>query len=898
MAVFTAIATAIVGKVFAATIIGKVVVGLIATGLAIGTSKLLGVYEKPKSAAGSAGADAGVKIQLPPATDNKIPKLYGRNFTGSIIIDAEITNQNKTMTYAMVISEYSDEDIWTINDIYRDDGRLVFSGATVTGVVDSNSGSADNISGKIRVRVYAGGSSAANQVFPVGDAQNAYDVFPGWTVNHTMEDLVFAVFEMDYDAENGLTGLGAITFDISTSLKNPANVLLDYLRNDRYGAGLSNTFIDTASFDTWRDYSSANVSYIDTANVTQQHSRYQIDGAIGTFSTVKENINKICLSGGAFFTYNNKIGKFGVVPSAPVSNATLANAFVCNDDNIVSSINIGSTELFSLYNAIEVEYPSVNQRDQTDVYYAELDPGVLNPNEPYNKLDYRLEMVNDGSRVSQLANIDLNQSRFNTIITFTADYSAMQVDVGDVIKLNSTLYGYVDRLFRVMRVTEKEDGEGVITVDLTLLEYSASVYDDLIGIEDLPKPVTGISNWWVTNGNANITLGNVIIVNDPLAANANVHDPASGSVVSTIPMANVRTDFATMYSDTSTFINVPINIPANVNFNTARVVVYNETANVNATPSYYTQGPTDGNSYFTSNSTFNFGINTFEFNSNTAFTMEVDMFDTNTGVSSLKFTTGTFQVGAVAPSNVIPAVYMSPGAAGVNFVEVLPLVNLPANAITNANNLNVIANTGWIYSNILLYSYATSTVNGNIETWITDPLSSNINTMFGETLAAFPGKYSVLSTCAFTGTTSGNTATLYNIYCGVDYPGNIANTLNLVANVDYVTDQADILTNNLALSTGVLSVYGDANVGNVYSSIVYSTGRSQYGEDTPTTIILSYPFEIYPTAKIFQVFSEGATTVQNLLDNQRGYSVFFTISAANKGYFEAANAEIYPNVYD
>jgi hypothetical protein len=897
MAIFSAIATAIVGKVFAATIIGKIVVGLIATGLAIGTAKLLGVYEKPASLAGQ--KDPGVKIQVPPATDNKIPRLYGRNYTGSIIFDAEISNQNKTMNYAMVISEYNDGDTWTINDIYRDDARLLFSGATVTGAEDANETTATNISGKIRVRVYAGGSAAANQIFPVGDAQNAYDIMPGWTSNHTMEDLVFAVFQMDYDSENGLTGLSAITFDINNSVNNPANVLLDYLRNDRYGAGLANTYIDTTSFDDWRDYSNQLVNYTDTANVTQQHSRYQIDGAISTFASVKENINKICLSGGAFFTYNNKLGKFGVVPSRAVSNTYLANAFVFSDDNIVSSINIGSTELFSLYNAIEIEYPSVNQRDQTDVYYAELSPAVLNPNEPYNKLDYRLEMVNDGSRVAQLANIDLNQSRFNTILTFTADFSAMQVDVGDVVKVNSELYGYVDKLFRVMRVTEKEDTEGVITVDLTLLEYSSSVYDDLIGVEDLPKPVTGISNWWLTNGNASITLGNVIIVNDPLAANANVHSPTTGNVVSTLPMANVRADYATMFSNTSTFINIPINIPPNVNFNTARVVVVNQTANVNATPLYYTQGPSDANSYFEPNTTFNFGINTFEFDRDTAFRMDVDMFDSVSGVSSLTFTTGTFQVGAVAPSNVIQAPIMAPGAAGVNFVEVLPLINLPANAITNPANLVPATDEGWIYANILLYSYPTAEVKGNIETWITNPASSNINTMFGTTDTAFVGTYSVLTTCAFTGqTTTANVASIYKIYCGVDYPGNIANTVSLVANVDYVTNQTHIQPNNLALSTPVLTVSGNANVGNVYSSLSYSAGRSQYGEDTPTTIILSFPFKIYPTAKLFQVFAEGGTTVEQTLAGQRGFSNFFTISAANKGYFEAANAEIYPKVFD
>lgn len=893
MAIFTAIATAIVGKVFAATLIGKIVVGLIATGLAVGTAKLLGVYEKPASAAGQ--KDPGVKIQLPPATDNKIPRLYGRNFTGSIIIDAEISNQNKTMTYAMVISEYNDEDVWTINDIYRDDARLLFSGATVTGAEDPNETAANNISGKMRCRVYAGGSTAAHQIFPVGGAVNAYDVMPGWTSANTMEDLVFAVFEMDYDAENGLTGLSAITFDINNSLNNPANVLLDYLRNDRYGAGLSNTFIDTASFDNWRTISSANVSYVDTANVTQQHARYQIDGVLSTFATVKENINKVCLSGGAFFTYNNKLGKFGVVPSVAVSNAYIANAFVFNDDNIISSISIGSTELFSLYNAIEIEYASVNQRDQTDVYYAELNPAVLNPNEPYNKLDYRLEMVNDGSRVAQLANIDLNQSRFNTVLTFTADFSAMQVDVGDVVKVNSALYGYVDKLFRVMRVVEKEDAEGVLSVDLTLLEYSSDVYDDLIGVEDLPKPVTGISNWWLTNGNASITLGNVIIVNDPLAANANVHSPATGNVVSTLPMANVRADFATMFSNTSTFINIPINVPPNVNFNTARVVVVNQTANVNATPLYYTQGPNDGNSYFQPNTTFNFGINTFEFDRNTAFKLEVDMFDSVSGVTSLTYNSGTFQVGAVAPSNVITAPIMAPGAAGINFIEVQPFTNLDNANITPV--ANVVAGNVASFTSvpIMLYTYPTSAVTGNLNLWIDDPANANIHTVFGETDSSYVGRYGTLTTCDFTGTiTSATVSTHYGYILSVEYPGNIANTVSLVANVDYVVNLDDINTNNIAPTTPLLVRGGNVATGNSYTTLAYFASKTAYFQEATAPVILSFPFDIYPTAKVFQVFGEGATTVQNFLNGKRGFTTFFNVNSVNKGYFEAANVQLYP----
>jgi hypothetical protein len=114
MAVFTAIATSIVsalaGSAFvaatattAATLFGSVLVasiatGVIATGLAVGTAKLLGLYKTPSIP----GQDQGVKVQLAPSTDNKVARLYGRNYTGAILVDAEIKNQNKTMILGLL----------------------------------------------------------------------------------------------------------------------------------------------------------------------------------------------------------------------------------------------------------------------------------------------------------------------------------------------------------------------------------------------------------------------------------------------------------------------------------------------------------------------------------------------------------------------------------------------------------------------------------------------------------------------------------------------------------------------------------------------------------------------------------------------------------------------------
>jgi hypothetical protein len=914
MAVFTAIASAIVTAigVSTATIIGTVTwaslaTSVIATGLAIGTAKLLGVFEPPKA---TMGKDPGVKIQLAPSTDNKIPRFYGRNYAGGMIIDAEIKNQNKTMAYAIVISEYNDaNDNWSINDIYRGDAKLNFSGATVQSVTDPNATASNKVQGKMRCRVYAGGSTAAHQIFPTTDLKNAYGgpanggtgQFTNWTSANAMTDLVFAIFEMDYEPEEGLTGLGAITFDINNALTNPADVMLDYLKSDRYGAQLTDGDLDLASFTAWRDHCDVNVNYITQANVTSQHTRLQIDGAISTFNSVKQNINDICLSGGAFFTYNNKTGKFGVVVNRAATVGELANAFVINNDNIVSSLTFRSTDLLSLYNRIEVEYPSVNHRDQTDIYIADVDASLKNPNEPENTLKYRMPHVNDRTRVATLANIDINQSRLNTVIELTTDHSGIQMDVGDVIKLTEPLYGYTEKLFRVMRTTEIEDSEGTLTVKVVLLEYDSDVYGDLLTQEDLDPLDTRITNWWVENSNTTLSIGNVTIVNDPRAATANVHNPATGAVIGTANMANVRSEFGSMYAGEGVFINVPIDIPANTTFNTAKVVCINETAS-NAQPAVFVQSPatayTGNASYLQPGDTYNFGIDGFTFSKDTEFRMEISLEDTVSGSASRRYVTGSFQV---SKSNIINPPDMSPGAAGVSFTRELPHVQLPDANVTQSP----VSTYGWdnydIHTDVYNLAVPVGSVDDFLDTFMDDIGNANITQTYGsnpQTQPEFIGAYSILGSTFFTGvtTTPDDISIRYQSIVAVVYPGNVAQTMGLTANVDYVVNPEDAPPNNLpGASTPRLIIEPASNTEIEYSYLAYGIGFSNEETAGSTQLTISYPFKVFPTALILISMGVGASNIQEENEfDERGFATFYTITSFNKGLFETAYEKLGP----
>ena len=503
-AIATAIGGALVTTAGALTLLGSVVAGVIAAGLAFGTAKLLGVFDVP-DVAGALGRANGSKVQVAPSTDNKIGVAYGRNFMSGPITDVEISNQNDTMHYCITLSEYSDgHDVgtYTLNQIFWGDRKLNFSGANVISYSDPNATTTEDWANKIRIRVYAGDTTSAKQIFPTSGAVNATTMMPTWNIfgtNHyTMEGLVFAMIEVDYDAENGLTGLGAMSFDITNSKHNPGDVLFDYLKSSRYGAGLANADIDITSIlgtanTNMLGYCNDQITFTPNTGGSSTIDRYQINGYLSTFDSCMDNIDKICRNAATYFTFDGKQGKFRAVPNRPYTTSEESAAFVLNDDNIVSKISISSTELYQQLNSITVNFADQNRKDQTNTILIETPSGDRNTGEPDNNLDYRAELVNNNVHAEQLGNIDLNQSRKSMVVECTSDFSGLQIDAGDVVKLTNTDYGFTNKLYRVMKNTEALGQDGMIMCNLLLLEYDATIYTQGTAIEsDVEDDPTGI----------------------------------------------------------------------------------------------------------------------------------------------------------------------------------------------------------------------------------------------------------------------------------------------------------------------------------------------------------------------------------------------------------------------
>jgi hypothetical protein len=196
--------------------------------------------------------DPGVRLQVDPDPQHKIPVVYGQAFLGGIVTDAVLTNSNQTMFYCLTICERtgvklsdSVQSVVTFKDIYLNDERVQFKsdGITVDFTVDRTGTQNDFPRDLVKIYLYNNGSTGAvvPEAYSNGSLSNAFAIMPNWTSNHTMNDLVFAIVRVDYNKEKNVTQLPKLEFQVSNTMTLPGDCIYDTLTNTRYGAAIDAT---------------------------------------------------------------------------------------------------------------------------------------------------------------------------------------------------------------------------------------------------------------------------------------------------------------------------------------------------------------------------------------------------------------------------------------------------------------------------------------------------------------------------------------------------------------------------------------------------------------------------------------------------------------------------------
>jgi len=456
---------------------------------------------------GASSENPGNRPLIPPASDTKLPVVYGSAYLGGAVTDLTITTDNQTLYYCISLAEVTNTetggspDTYTFGDVYWNGKLCVFGDgsdlAKVTGLYDQSTGLTDTaVNGKLYIYKFSNGSSSG-----VNTSQTAIQIMSDsnlvykWSGNPTksMSNCAFAIVKMTYSQSANLIALNETKFQITNSRFACGDSFLDYLTSERYGAGLDVTQINTASLTALNTYSNGTYTYTNSQGNPSTQTRFRFDGTLDTSKTIMTNMQLMAASCDCLIKYNEIEGLWGVIVQSP----TVVPVMDINDSNMIGSISISPIDIASSYNIAEVKFPDGTQQDTFNSVTLDLsvvNPSLLYPNEPINKQTISLPLVNNSVRAQYLANRFLEGAREDLQVQVEIDYTGLQLEAGDVVTVTSSNYGWTAKQFRINKVVEKFAEDGSITAGLSLMEFNAAIYDDKNITEFTPSPNTGIGD--------------------------------------------------------------------------------------------------------------------------------------------------------------------------------------------------------------------------------------------------------------------------------------------------------------------------------------------------------------------------------------------------------------------
>jgi len=341
------------------------VVKLAVSAVSILASTIIGKPKVPDM--GNQGIDdpnsVGNRLQISPATNNKLPIVYGNAFLGGIITDLSISANNQNLYYCIAISEVTNNefgntpDTFSFGKVYWGGKRCNFDTVDQTKVIsltDESTGAVDTaVNGYLYIYKYRNGSNA-----PVNTSLTAIQVMSDasltykWDSNNLMSGCVFAIVKLVYNSTAGITGIQQTKFEITNSRSNPADCLMDYMKSVRYGAAIPSNQIAASTFDVLRDYSNESFFFTAYNGSYDTIKRFEFDGVIDTQKSIQANMQIMADCCDCLIRYNEITAQWGVITQKP----TVTPVMNINDSNMISAISITPIETAATYNLVEVYY--------------------------------------------------------------------------------------------------------------------------------------------------------------------------------------------------------------------------------------------------------------------------------------------------------------------------------------------------------------------------------------------------------------------------------------------------------------------------------------------------------------------------------------------------------------
>jgi hypothetical protein len=445
----------------------------------------------------------GNRQQVPPATDNKLPVVYGSAYVGGTVTDLSISSDNQQLYYVLSIAEVTNTntgqvpDTYTFGDIYFGGKLVTFqaNGYTVASLTDESTGVVDTtVNGRIEFYLYSNGSNN-----PVNSNKTAIEVMQTsglvytWDNSKIMSNCAFAILHLTYSQSANIRGLEGTRFQITNPRNSTGDCFYDYLVNTRYGCAIPANQINTDSLNALTAYSNENFTYTPYTGGSTNQPRFKFNGTLDTNKTVMQNLQDMATCCDCLIKYNEITAQWGVIVQSPDYTTVMD----INDSNMISAISITPLDIANSYNIIECKFPDESNQDafnSSTFDLSQIEPSLLYPNEPINKVSLNLPLTNNSVTAQYIANRILKGGREDLQMQVTVNFEGIQLDAGDIVSVTNSNYGWTNKPFRINKVVQAFNDDGSIGVQLNMSEYNATVYDDVPITQFTPAPNTGIGD--------------------------------------------------------------------------------------------------------------------------------------------------------------------------------------------------------------------------------------------------------------------------------------------------------------------------------------------------------------------------------------------------------------------
>ena len=460
-----------------------------------------------------------------------IPIIYGTRKVGGNVVFLETSGTDNQYLYMAVV--LSEGEINGVTSLFVNDNQVTLSGTLTDGTQRTVASSDVNFfdeSSLITVEAHFGTDSQT--------ASSLLSTLTSWTSNHRLRGLAYLAIRFEWNADKfgslpqvqaivqgrkvynpnldgTLTGgSGSHRADTSTTWEysdNPILQLLDYLRNERFGMGIPNSYFDSnfADWQTATDVCDTNITpFSGASQIDLMDSHTVVDTSVKAIDNVKNFVR------GSRSYLNFSGGKYNIL----VENTGSAS-ITLTEDNIIGGISIQSKNKNSRYNRVIVNFTNPDKNFQSDT--AQFPPvdetGLASADQHANMktadggllLEGRFDfsMFTSPYQAQEMAEIILRRSRTSLDVSLKADATAMDLAIGDLVNITHATPAFSAKPFRVQGMTINTDH----TVSLQCTEHQDSFYTFGTQQEVATIPDTTLPNPFSVLPPASITLTDELI---------------------------------------------------------------------------------------------------------------------------------------------------------------------------------------------------------------------------------------------------------------------------------------------------------------------------------------------------------------------------------------------------